>query len=71
MNPLGNNPGGGLPPNILNNIKQIKGLMNNKSNPILNQVLQICNGQNPEQVFRNMCRQRGIDPEAILRELRN
>jgi len=70
MNPLGNGTFNGLPPEIMNNIKRLKSMMNTQSNPMLNQVLQICNGQNPEQVFRNMCHQRGIDPEAILRELR-
>ena len=62
-------PNSTLPPQIMNNIRQIKNMMG-MNNPMLNQVLQICNGQNPEQVFRNMCKQRGVDPDAILNELR-
>ena len=89
MNPLnnGNTPTPGqLSPQMMNNINNIKGLMNQfksisnpniamqqmaQSNPMFNQVMQMCNGQNPKDVFMSMCKQKGIDPEAILKELRS
>ena len=79
MNPLGNGNVGGLPPQMMQNIKQVKGMMNMfqgnpmalaQQNPMLNQVMQMCKGQNPEQLFYSMCRQRGVDPNMIINELR-
>ena len=79
MNPLGNN-GTQLPPELQQNIQQIKGFMHAingdpsqlaQQNPMFNQVLQMCKGQDPQQLFMAMCKQRGVDPEAILRELRS
>ena len=83
MNPLGNgnlNPSpAGLPPQMMQGIQQVKGMMNMfkgnpmalaQQNPMLGQVMQMCQGQNPEQLFYAMCQQRGVDPNAILNELR-
>lgn len=67
MNPLGSaNP---LPPQVLQNIQQVKKLMNSTQNPMLKEVLDMCKGRNPQEVFMALCKQRGIDPEAILKEL--
>lgn len=81
MNPLGNNPQTNqLSPQLMQNIKQVKGMMQMingnptalaQQNPMFNQVMQMCKGQNPQQVFLAMCKKQGIDPEAILNELRN
>lgn len=82
MNPLGNGnvQNNQLPPQMRQNIQQVKGLMQAmngnpaqlaQQNPMLNQVMQMCNGQNPQAVFMSMCKQRGIDPDAILKELRS
>lgn len=83
MNPLGNgniNQINSLPPQFKQSINQVKGMMNMfrgnpgavmQQNPMLNQVMQMCNGQNPEMVFKTMCKQRGIDPDAFINELRN
>lgn len=69
---------GGLPPQLAQGIQQAKGLMaamrGNPAamlwqNPQMAQVLQMCGGQSPEKVFRAMCSQRGIDPEAVVRQL--
>ena len=77
MNPLGNGNVGGLPPQMMKNIQQIKGLMQmTKGNPMLlaqqspeiAQVMQMCKGQNPEQMFYAMCKQKGVNPELILKE---
>ena len=80
MNPLGNNSNNGLSPQIRQQIQQVKQMRNMfggnfqtmaQQNPMVNQVMQMCNGKNPEQVFMNMCQQRGFDPQAILNELQN
>ena len=42
-----------------------------QQNPMFNQVMQMCQGQDPKQFFMSMCKARGIDPNAILNELRN
>ena len=79
MNPLGNGNMGGLPPQLLQNIQQVKGIMNMfqgnpmaiaQQNPMFGQVMQMCRGQNPEQLFYAMCKQQGLDANAILNELR-
>lgn len=77
MNPLNN-----LPPQLIQSINQIKGFLNmangnpneifqqlGKQNPQFNQILQMCNGKNPQDVFMSMCKNKGIDPNAILKEL--
>lgn len=75
MNPLGNGNVGGITPQMRQGIQQVKGLMqmangNPMANPQLAQVINMCQGQNPEQVFYAMCKQRGIDANAFLQELR-
>ena len=71
MNPLGR--GNTLSPQLQQNIQQIKALMHGGTpqNNMLQQVMQMCQGRNPETIFRSMCQQRGIDPDAVLRELQN
>ena len=79
MNPLGFNP------QMLQNIQQVKGLMSQlnmmknpqgaiqqmaQNNPQLNQVLQMCQGRNPKDVFYSVCQQRGIDPEQFIQMLK-
>lgn len=84
MNPLANSGlSNGLPPEIMQNIYQVRGMMKmcngnpnailqqiGENNPMLNQVMQMCKGHNPQEVFMSMAKQRGIDPNAILNELR-
>ena len=79
MNPLGSGNIGGLPPQMLQSIQQVKGLMQMaqgspmalmQQNPMFAQVMQMCKGQNPEQLFYAMCQQKGINPNDILKELR-
>ena len=82
MNPLKNSLGN---MQITQGVEQVKGLMNQmkafsnpqlalqqmaQNNPQLNQVLQMCNGKNPKQVFMSMCKDRGIDPNSILSMLK-
>lgn len=80
MNPLGNGyTGGNLPPQLKQNIQQVKQMMNMfngnpntliQQNPMLNEIMQTYKGQSPQQIFMELARQRGIDPNAIINELR-
>lgn len=79
MNPLGNG-NVGLNQGISQNIQQVKQMMKMfngnpteiiKQNPMLNQIMQTYRGQNPQQIFMNLCKQRGVDPNAILKELQS
>ena len=79
MNPLGNGNIGGLTPEMLQGVNQVKNIMQMaggnpmmlaQQNPMFAQVMQMCKGQNPEQMFYMMCKQKGINPELILREFR-
>lgn len=50
---------------IANNPEQA--LMNMaQNNPQLQEVLNMCSGQNPKDVFYQKCSQMGIDPNQIL-----
>lgn len=77
MNPLTSSK---LSPQLMQNIQQVKHMMRMvngdptvlaQQNPMLSQVMQMCRGQNPQQMFMDLCKNRGIDPNAILNELRN
>lgn len=82
MNILGNGSnmsGGGLPPQLMQQIRQVKGIMQMaqgnpmailQSNPQMQQIMQMCKGQNPKTVFENLCKQNGIDGNAIINELK-
>lgn len=79
MNILGNGGGGGLPPQLMQNIQQVKGIMGMargnpmamlQNNPQLQQVLQMCKGQNPQIVLENMCKQQGINPQDLINALK-
>ena len=85
MNPLGNgnlNNQTYLSPQLQQGIQQVKSMMQlangkgdgflqmmGQQNPMLNQVLQMCKGQNPKDVFMSMCKQQGIDPDAVIKAL--
>lgn len=84
MNSSGIGMGNGLPPQLMQSIQNIKGIMKmangnpqqilqqmGGNNPMFNQVMQMCNGQNPEKVFYDLCKQQGIDPQAVLKQLQN
>lgn len=83
MNILGNGGapigGGGLSPQLMQGIQQVKGLMGMaqgnpmalmQNNPQIAQIMQMCQGQNPQAVFEAMCKQRGVDPNAFMNALR-
>ena len=83
MNPLGSMPGSSN--NIAPLVQQSKrmtqmvnGVRNPEqvlarlaqNNPQVKSVMDLCQGKNPEQVFRNMCTQRGINPDEIIQALK-
>lgn len=72
-----------LPPQLTQSIQQIKqmqamcnGDMNGAiqriiaQNPQMAQAMQMVQGQNPETIVRQMCKQKGIDCDALIRALR-
>lgn len=38
-------------------------------NPQMAQIMQMCNGKNPKDVFMAECQRRGVDPQQILSQL--
>jgi hypothetical protein len=38
-------------------------------NPQMAQIIQMCNGKNPKDVFMAECQRRGVDPQQILSQL--
>ncbi len=83
MNILGNGGmptgGGQLPPQLMQSVQQVKGIMGMakgnpmalmQNNPQFAQVMQMCQGQNPQTVLENMCKQRGIDVNALMNALK-
>lgn len=71
MNPL--NMSNGLPPQLMQSIQQVKQIMRMgdlRQNPQMQQVMQICQGQNPQVVFETMCRQMGVNPNDVLNAIR-
>lgn len=71
MNPL--NMSNGLPPQLMQSIQQVKQIMRMgdlKQNPQMQQIMQMCQGQNPQVVFETMCRQMGVNPNDVLNAIR-
>lgn len=72
-----------LPPQLMQSIRQLKqmqamcnGDINSviqqtiAQNPQMAQVMQMVQGQNPETVVKQMCKQRGIDCNALMKALK-
>lgn len=85
MNPLNDNSlyKNNTPKQDFSQIKQLYKMFNQNPNIILQQnpqvqqiqqiqqILQKYKGQNLKSVYMNMCKDRNIDPNVILNELRN
>ena len=41
-----------------------------QKNPQMAQVMNLVGGRNPQEVFYEMCRQKGVNPDDILNQLR-
>lgn len=74
-----------VPMETQNNIAQIKNMLSmlngvqnpqmalnmlTQKNPQFASVLNLLKGKNPEQVFYELCKQKNINPESILSQLR-
>lgn len=82
MNPLMQSMGGGINPQMLQQIKQmmnvVKTMQNPQQalqqmigqNPQMSAVMQMCQGKDPKEVFYAECKKRGVDPESVLSQLR-
>ena len=76
MNPLFGGNGGGFQVNP--QLAQMARMMKRGATPQaimgqfpqLQQVMNMCKGQNPKDVFYSLCNQRGINPDDILNQLR-
>lgn len=42
-----------------------------QQNPQLNMVMQMCQGRNPEEVFREECQKAGVNPDEVINLLRS
>ena len=66
---------------ILSQVKQMRKAMQSakdpqsvlehmtEQNPALQQVVEMCHGKDPEQIFYGLCEKQGIDPKSILSAL--
>lgn len=41
-----------------------------QKNPQMAQVMQLVGGRNPQEVFYELCRQKGVNPDDILNQLK-
>ena len=79
MNPLNDNSlyKNNTPKQDFSQIKQLYKMFNGnpniilQQNPQIQQILQMYKGQNLKSEYMNMCKDRNIDPNVILNELRN
>ena len=63
----------------INPIRNLMGMYQNpyvlmsqmaQNNPQIAQVMKLCEGSSPKDVFYMLCQQRGVNPEDILKQLR-
>lgn len=40
-----------------------------QQNPQLNAVVQMCNGRNPQEVFKERCKQYGVNPDDAIKQI--
>lgn len=74
-NPL---PSQGVDQRMLNDLQNMVNMFNGSNqkeavlktlasaNPQMAEIMQLCNGRNPKEVFIEGCRQKGIDPQYAL-----
>lgn len=80
MNPIGNME---MIKQAAQSAKKMMGMLNGvknpqqalmaaaQQNPQLNAVMQMCNGQNPQEVFYEQCKKQGVDPNTIINALKS
>lgn len=40
-----------------------------QKNPQFNNIIKMCNGRNPKEVFMEECQRRGIDPDEAIKQM--
>lgn len=40
-----------------------------QQNPMLGNIVQMCNGRNPKDVFAEQCKQHGLDPDFTMKQI--
>lgn len=40
-----------------------------QKNPQFNNIIKMCNGRNPKEVFMEECQRRGIDPKEAIKQM--
>lgn len=55
--------------NGVNNPQQVLNMVAQK-NPQMKQVMDMCNGKNPQEVFYALCKEKGVNPDDILNQLK-
>lgn len=76
-NPFKQSTPGNIAP-IKNMMQMLNGAQNPQAvlqmlaqkNPQMAQVMQLVQGRNPQEVFYEMCKQRGVNPDDILNQLK-
>lgn len=76
-NPFKQSTPGNIAP-IKNMMQMLNGAQNPQAvlqmlaqkNPQMAQVMQLVGGRNPQQVFYELCRQKGVNPDDILNQLK-
>ena len=76
-NPFKQSTPGNIAP-IKNMMQMLNGAQNPQAvlqmlaqkNPQMAQVMQLVGGRNPQEVFYEMCRQKGVNPDDILNQLK-
>ena len=76
-NPFKQSTPGNIAP-IKNMMQMLNGAQNPQAvlqmlaqkNPQMAQVMQLVGGRNPQEVFYEMCKQRGVNPDDILNQLK-
>ena len=58
--------------NMLSKSSNPQAMLNNmiKQNPQLKSVLDMCKASNPKDAFYSMCKQKGVNPDDILNQLK-
>lgn len=55
--------------NGANNPQQVLNIVA-QNNPQFKQVIDMCNGKNPQEIFYALCKERGVNPDDILNQLK-
>nr|DAG32044.1 MAG TPA: hypothetical protein [Bacteriophage sp.] len=52
-------------------IAKIKSIMQNMNSPQMQMVMQMTKGASPKQLVMNMCKQKGIDVNSFIEQIKN